>query len=470
VVRPWQDRRDEALGGIAVAGGLTEPGKPAGHVVSVDPETGVATCNDGRQLQPAAKNPWYVLMTIAGEPAFLDEATIAANRRLWNGWACSGMTEAERADLARRIGLDPVELAPLTTDERARIAAAFRERLPAPDVEDQSHLAYVTWAFQAFDREGQAAPDPGELIDLSRTHFSHDVFLTRWVFRGAASFASATFGGAARFGATTFGGRAGFDFATFGGAARFASATFDGFAWFRFATFGGDAWFASATFGGEDSFASATFDGDADFSDGAFAGPTDFRETRFRGGVPEFYQRRFHQNTIFTDRRAFWPDITAETAEQAERAYTRLRQVMKELDKPDDEAFFGRQELRCKALTEGWFHRLVSRGYGFFSDYGFSIGRPLAWLGVVVFLGAGPIGSWLKFCRGEPGSGGIFQGLGISLANTFSFLGFHRLYIDKDTLAAMPGALKAIGGVQTVAGVTLLFLLGLGLRNRFRLK
>jgi hypothetical protein len=182
--------------------------------------------------------------------------------------------------------------------------------------------------------------------------------------------------------------------------------------------------------------------------------------------VPEFYQRTFHQNTVFTDRRAVWPDITAETAEQAERAYTRLRQAMKELDKPDDEAFFGRQELRCKALTEGRFHRLVSRCYGFFSDYGFSIGRPLAWLGVVVFAGA----VWLKFCRGVPGNAGIFQGLGISLANTFSFLGFHRLYIDKDTLAAMPCALKVVGGAQTVAGVTLLFLLGLGLRNRFRLK
>ena len=248
------------------------------------------------------------------------------------------------------------------------------------------------------------------------------------------------------------------------------SATFGGAARFDAATFGGLAWFPRATFGGPASFGSATFGGDANFSDGAFAGPADFRQARFRGGVPIFYQRTFHQNTIFTDRREFWPDITAETAERAERAYTRLRQVMKELDKPDDEAFFGRQELRCKALTEGWVHRLVSRGYGFFSDYGFSIGRPLAGLGTVVFLGAGPIGSWLKFGHGEPGSGGIWQGLGISLANTFSFLGFHRLYIDKDTLAAMPCALKVVGGAQTVAGVTLLFLFGLGLRNRFRLK
>lgn len=465
-----------------MAGGLTEPGKPAGHVVSVDPETGVATCNDGRQLQPAAKNPWYVLMTIAGEPEDMREVgALATNRRLWNGWACSKMTEAERAALAGRIKLDPADLAPLTAEERARIAAAFRARLAVPKAEDKSNLAKVTRAFQALDRDGQAAPDPDEGIGLDSIHFSRDVELEKWVFRGFVSFSdatfdgvalfnSATFGGLAMFVSATFGGDAFFGSATFDGDARFGSATFGGVAEFTEATFGGPAWFSAATFGGPAWFASATFVGDADFSDGAFAGPADFRNARFRGGVPEFYQRRFHQNTIFTDRRDIWPDITAETAEQAERAYTRLRQAMKELDKPDDEAFFGRQELRCKALTEGRFHRLVSRGYGFFSDYGFSIGRPLAGLGTVVFAGAGPIGSWLKFCRGEPGSGGIFQGLGISLANTFSFLGFHRLYIDKDTLAAMPDWLKAIGGVQTVAGVTLLFLLGLGLRNRFRLK
>lgn len=45
---------------------LQDPDKPAGFVVSVDEETGVAMCNDGRLLQPAGKNPWYVLMTIAG--------------------------------------------------------------------------------------------------------------------------------------------------------------------------------------------------------------------------------------------------------------------------------------------------------------------------------------------------------------------------------------------------------------------
>ena len=47
---------------------LTDPDKPAGFVISVDEDTGVATCNDGALLHPAAKTPWYVLMTIAGEP------------------------------------------------------------------------------------------------------------------------------------------------------------------------------------------------------------------------------------------------------------------------------------------------------------------------------------------------------------------------------------------------------------------
>ena len=36
---------------------LHDPDQPPGAVISVDEETGVATCNNWRELQPAAKNP-----------------------------------------------------------------------------------------------------------------------------------------------------------------------------------------------------------------------------------------------------------------------------------------------------------------------------------------------------------------------------------------------------------------------------
>jgi TM2 domain-containing membrane protein YozV len=58
---------------------------------------------------------------------------------------------------------------------------------------------------------------------------------------------------------------------------------------------------------------------------------------------------------------------------------------------------------------------------------------------------------------------------GLSFANLFAFLGLHRLYFTH-VLKDLPGLLQFLAGAQTVAGVVLLFFLGLGLHNRFRLQ
>ncbi|MEJ2019032.1 MAG: hypothetical protein P8X51_12290, partial [Maritimibacter sp.] len=59
--------------------------------------------------------------------------------------------------------------------------------------------------------------------------------------------------------------------------------------------------------------------------------------------------------------------------------------------------------------------------------------------------------------------------LGLSFSNLFSFFGFGRLFFS-EVLEALPWYLQALSGFQTVSGFILLFFLGLGLRNHFRLK
>ena len=49
-------------------------------------------------------------------------------------------------------------------------------------------------------------------------------------------------------------------------------------------------------------------------------------------------------------------------------------------------------------------------------------------------------------------------------------LGFRRELIGPETLTALPGVLKAVAAAQTIAGIVLLFLVGLAIRNRFRMK
>jgi hypothetical protein len=99
--------------------------------------------------------------------------------------------------------------------------------------------------------------------------------------------------------------------------------------------------------------------------------------------------------------------------------------------------------------------------------------RPLGILVVVVILGAVPIrahfgGGWsLATFTGHPIGGGA---LGLSFANTFGVLGIRKDLIEPVLLQGLPGWLKVVATIQTMLGIVLLFLFGLGIRNRFRIK
>ena len=57
-----------------------------------------------------------------------------------------------------------------------------------------------------------------------------------------------------------------------------------------------------------------------------------------------------------------------------------------------------------------------------------------------------------------------------SFSNLFQIFGFGRLHFDTLVMKDLPTVLKVYAGVQTVAALPLLFFLGLGLRQRFRLR
>ena len=62
------------------------------------------------------------------------------------------------------------------------------------------------------------------------------------------------------------------------------------------------------------------------------------------------------------------------------------------------------------------------------------------------------------------------RAFGLSFANTFSVVGIRREFADPNTIKAFPGWLTFVGAVQSILGIVLLFLFGLGIRNRFRIK
>jgi uncharacterized protein YjbI with pentapeptide repeats len=370
-------------------------------------------------------------------------------------------------------------------------------------------------------------PGANEQIDFPECQFDQDVFFDGYVF-GPANFCGATFSGAADFISATFCGDAAFISATFSRSADFSSATFSGSAYFSGATFPEDADFSNSTFYMEASFNSATFPDyaafigatfpeDADFSSATFSGeayfsraifsgtaafisttfskyakfsrstfsgfanfstatfheaaiftdsefkaPTDFERSRFLGEPPRFHGGKLHEDTVW--RGVKWPAAPTDPSKAGRftDAYERLKQEMDRLKKHEDELMFFAKELECRRVAAGWFKGLPIAAYGWFCGYGRSYVKPLGWM-VAVFGAGVPV---LGLLQPDLGWG---KAVGLSAVNCLAGLGIRKDLMGKVLDHLGPGAL-IVSGVQTVAGLILLFLIGLGLRNRFRMK
>ncbi len=264
--------------------------------------------------------------------------------------------------------------------------------------------------------------------------------------------------------------------------ASFEKFVFEKSAYFSSATFSSDAYFRSATFSSLAFFSSAKFSSLAFFSSAMFDARTKFDDVRFLTAVPEFFAADIYEDTTFTlpeNYRDNWPPMTGAviisgsdepqevmSAKEQKRAYNRLRLFMNKNLQVEEEQFFHRQEMRCKKITDHWSHRPVYWLFEIFSDYGNSVGRPMAGLFALWVVG---IMARLEWSAGNiwADAGSTTYSMGWSFANLFPFFGFRRLYFSGENLTTWQ---SFIGGAETVAGFILLFLLGLGLRNRFRLR
>jgi len=222
--------------------------------------------------------------------------------------------------------------------------------------------------------------------------FSHDASFSRAKF-AQVSFHEADFSSCRfiDFSNADFRNDAMFDGAKFGLSANFSGSHMQGDCVFTQSEFRGSAGFSKAVFGRLADFQRAEFRGNVDFSDGQFCGSTSFENSHFRESIPKFYQCLLHQDTSFTIHPKCWPEIKAQNANVSKPAYSRLRQFMLELEKPDDAHFFFRQEMRCKEFEEDhWWNRVPITLFRWLSYYGHSLARPM--LGVPSRMITFPLG------------------------------------------------------------------------------
>jgi uncharacterized protein YjbI with pentapeptide repeats len=425
----------------------------------------------GEETKPERKdartNPWYVLMTIAGEQeGSLPESDLhARNRRHWNGWAGAALSDEQKADLIGKHGFTKEDFAPLTEEETAEIRSQLRDRAGTNEI-----------------------PDPRSLIILSNLEFAKMVCCDHFVF-GDVLFDKAKFNLAVHFERTIFFGCAFFVTVKFIGKVNFEGVAFSREAHFRHSDFSGGAEFASATFSQAVYFDCAEIDGTVNFSDGRFNGPARFSDMRLREDAtpPLLYNATLHENTDWNV--AEWPPVPddPDRARFHLRAYERLKLLMSDQKKHADEHMFLRKELACREVVEE--SRMLRWGYRLFRltcDSGWDPVRPLqvlaaAWaIGAVLFWGlemqehramlaacTPAPDPMTEACRqAEPLS--VAQAAGLSLSNLFAFLGM-GFHIMRDEILSLTGPSEVVAGIQLFLGPVMLFLAALAFRNRFRL-
>lgn len=444
------------------------------------------------ELKPANDNPWYWLATLYGEwknDSKLDKDIARKNRIAWNRWFANAFPAEQRDELLKK-GFSPEELVPWTSTEEAELAIAFTTRSGRTD---------------------QSLPNPARKIDFSHTIFDSNVSMTKFHFPNGVNFTLATFSGTADFESATFSGDAYFDSATFSERTNFTSATFSGNADFKAATFFGDANFRLATFSGVASFGS-TFSGYTNFGSVTFSGFTNFMSAKFSGGayfvsakfskdtlfilvtftsgidfknsestamtlfsnahfkseVPDFRGAKLHEATEWHG--VGWPAPPDKTIAQRQvYAYERLKQEMERLKKHEDEQFFFCKELRARReLAPLWsVARFLNYLYAVLSDYGQSTSKPLLWL-CGLFLLVSDVFAWVPEITGT--SMTIPQAASLSFASIFAIFPLPKGILDPDVFASLSSLAKIIVVVAAFFGTLLLFLLGVALRNRFRLR
>jgi uncharacterized protein YjbI with pentapeptide repeats len=457
----------------------------------------------------AEDNVWYLLATLHGVPGKCEEGLREKNRIAWNRCFAKCIDDATRDRLIRENHHPPEELTPYSAEEWQEFAVAIAERCKA-SAQEPAHVADAiinNVAIQFSNVEFQQDASFKQYLFSRHTVFRDVAFLRSADFVGAtflkgANFGRAAFSGNGNFRGAMFSNHAFFNSAKFLSEASFSCAifsraSFNGAKFFRaayfdLATFDYEGGFRGTSFSGIATFGGVTFSGDADFDDTSFSrsahfgkstvkekskgtyfgGKTSFvnakmkGETSFEGATfgrepPRFLGAKLYQGTVWRGIKS-WP-LPKDKKEAGGfiDAYACLKLEMDRLKKHEDELdFFAREKQSHRALLGTW-KGLPIAIYGALSDYGRSYLWPLAWLAVVVVIGAWPI--WYFDADRT-----YWEALGLSATNTLSVFGFRK---DFDLAIVTPlTGLIVLAALQTILGAILLFLFGLGIRNKFRMK
>jgi|GEM_PF-2022970 len=225
-------------------------------------------------------------------------------------------------------------------------------------------------------------------------------------------------------------------------------------------------------------FRGAQFNGNTSFQGRKFIGPTDFgplvEERNIRATIfkyaPNFHECEFHQNTTF--HKARFPPPSGN--DSAARAYRTLKLAFsKKYDLRQEQNFY-KLEMLEELKSDKASKYFISILFSWLSDFGFSIGRPLILILLSTILATSAYGllADLEFCN--PNSNGCDMFGTLLQFSLFAIPGFEKISLDAIYPLFKSENLNTwtivILFIHKLIMLLSLFLLGLALRNLFKMK
>jgi hypothetical protein len=227
------------------------------------------------------------------------------------------------------------------------------------------------------------------------------------------------------------------------------------------------------------------FHGNVKFNGRTFKGAVDFNNTKFNQ-VPEFFGAKIHPK-IWIEKAKF-PNSTV-TKGQYINEYRVLKLAFAEHKNTRQELRFFRREMMEEMWIASSSHRRWLKIYQFISDFGFSVCRPLVGLLLLALL-ASMFYLWISSLNGKwflaPFDGDLekyflsvdwgktLNYIGFSFSNSLPFLSSAKF--DENLIVSLFGVsvnvqiVKSFVVFQQSISFLFWFLIGLALRNKFKLK
>ena len=395
-------------------------------------------------MKSIGRNPWFILATAYGSGIQYHDK----NRKLWNAWFCRDFSKGERKTFENEhsIFIDPWT----DTYNQTLLKALSRPEVDFKLPLDATEIDFSDYYFDGVNFENY--------IFFKCVKFDNSRFPNPANFRGTLFLDTVTFSN------VTFDQTVDFIRANFEGYALFDNVAFLKGAQFRHAKFIDGVNFITTTFNGIASFHNTKFEKTVDFTDAIFEKATNFRKSEFKSEYPILKGTNLHSQTSFTAEDSNWPKIKQpqKLLEKSVHSCAILRHNMSAQGLPDEAHFFFRREMSVKAQMASKQLKILYYLYDFISEYGISVKRP--------FYAIASLWLFVTLCLYAFSKISFSYALAISFSNIFKIFGFQNTYFEDNLFFNFCYPLKLLLASQTIIGFILIFLLGLGIRNLFKLK